>query len=483
MKLNDILKDYNEQTKAMFANANPTLRTLNKDAYGTGVAQANAAQLFYTTNGLFADCELEAAVINATLQPANSIANMLPVRLDNREIIKWSYITGVADGDDTLPDEPCDFGPTPGDVTAAYAYVEPGRYSVSTSTIEIDQIIRKASRGVHEDLYLLGSVRGVSAIPTVEQMTDRGFVERAAVRRQMMLAGRKLQRILMKAFWVGDPSDVAQNTAGGGRKAFLGLDFQISDDYGTMTHVTGTNKTALNSDVKVWTGCVSATHAVYGNIFSTLKMMEYTIWSRANHMGLLPLELAIVMRPELWYDLLQILPCQALQGGCSNVSVSANVVVTSDSVVEIFRDRMAQSMQITLNGRTYPVVLDDFIPGSFVTGEDGEFTTTSTIYFVPMRAAGEPVLYWSLMDYRLIDAQLAPIPGAIRGLMAGWTDGGRFHHSVGLGGNGRCFKIDMKVEPALILRTPMIAGKITGVDACLTQRPGVWADNLTDETV
>lgn len=480
MSLQNLLSEYNKQTENLFASRAPGIQ---KDAYGTGVAQANQAQLFYVTGGLFSDAALDASVINATIQPTLALANMLPVVLDNREIIKWSYITGVDEGADTLPDEPCDFGPAPGNVSVAYAFVEPGRYSVSTSTIEVDQIIRKANRGVHEDLYLLGTVRGVSAMPTPEQLLDRAFVQRAAVRRQMMLAGRKLQRTLLRAFWSGDPADAAQNTVGGGRKAFLGLDIQISADYGTLSHVTGTNKTALNSLVYDWgSECVSATNATLGNIYEALKMMEYTLWSRANHMGLLPVTMNIVMRPELWYDLLQVLPCQALQGGCSNVQVSANIVVNSDSVVEIFRDRMATNMEITLNGRTYPVVLDDFITGSYVNGAGGTFTTTSTIYFVPMAAAGETMLYWSLMDYRLIDQQLAPVPGSVRGMMAGWTDGGRFHHSVGLGGNGRCFKIDTKIEPTLVLKAPHLAGKIIGVDACLTQRPAVFTDTLTNAT-
>lgn len=483
MSLENILNEYNEQTRNLFAN---TSRGVQKDAYGTGVAQSNAAQLFYVTNGLFADAALDATVINATIQPTVALANMLPVVLDNREIIKWSYITGIDESTEgeTLPDEPCDFGPEPGIAYAAYAYVEPGRYSVSTSTIEIDQIIRKANRGVQEDLYLLGTVRGVSAMATPTQLNDRAFVQRAAVRRQMMLAGRKLQRTLLKAFWQGDPTDGGQNTVGGGRKAFLGLDIQISEDYGTLAHVTGTNKAALNSMVLDWgEACINAENAVTGNIYQTLKTMEYNLWSRANHMGLLPLTMNIVMRPELWYDLLQVLPCQALQGGCSDVQVTANVVVTSDAVVEIFRDRMAQNMELTLNGRTYPVVLDDFITGSYVDGANGEFTTTSTIYFVPMVAAGETMLYWSLMDYRLIDQQLAPVPGAARALMSGWTDGGRFHHSVGLGGNGRCFKIDTKVEPALILKAPQLAGKIIGVQACLTSRPAAFVETMTDATV
>lgn len=477
MSLDNILKEYSEQTRNLFASRTPGVQ---KDAYGTGVAQANQAQLFYVTNGLFADATLDATVINATIQPTVALANMLPVVLDNREVIKWSYITGVDEGADTLPDEPCDFGPSPGGVTAAYAFVEPGRYSVSTSTIEIDQIIRKANRGVHEDLYLLGTVRGVSAMPTPEQLSDRAFVQRAAVRRQMMLAGRKLQRTLLKAFWQGDPSDAAQNTVGGGRKAFLGLDIQISADYGTLSHVSGTNKTALNSVVYDWDEeCVNTTNATLGNIYEALKSMEYTLWSRANHMGLLPVTMSIVMRPELWYDLLQVLPCQALQGGCSDVQVTAEANTT---VVEIFRQNMASRMELTLNGRTYPIVLDDFITGSYVNGTAGEFTTTSTIYFVPMVAAGETMLYWSLMDYRLIDQQLAPVPGAARSMMAGWTDSGRFHHSVGLGGNGRCFKIDTKIEPALVLKAPQLAGKIIGVNACLAQRPAAFVETMTDAT-
>lgn len=478
MKMEAILKSYGEQTRNLFAN---TLSQLQPKAWGEGLAMSNEAQTFYNTGGLFADCSLEPAVLNATIQPMQTLSNVIPVVFDNSQLLKWAFITAIDDSDDTLPEEACDFGPSTGNMSACFMIATPGRYSTSTKTLEIDEIIKKAHRGITEDLFLVGSVRGVSAIPSRAQLNDFGFTQRAAYRRQMSLAGRKLQRTLGKAFWVGDPTDDSQYTDGGGRVAFRGLDLLIDDDYAAKEGVTGTNCAALNSDVKTFPFCVNDVDEGGRNMFDYLKALEFTLWNRANGMGLLPFTATFVMRSEMWYSLLQTLPCQMMGNGCQGAANSNTSVNVNDGIVEVVRARMADSMQLTINGHTYPVVLDDFIPVTQVAipgeGEgdpDLGVSYTSSIYFVPLTVAGEQVLEWRLVDYSEITPALSSLPSEFQSIVSGYSDGGRFHWSMALTGNGRCSKFDVKVEPTLVLRAPMLAGKITDVNACLLQDSSVF---------
>ena len=470
MKTIDALKEYRKQTAVHMSGNNPYVQ--NKDI--PGLAAQNEAQLFYTTGGIFADCELQPPIMNVTIQPVNTLANMIPVMFDNSQVMKFGYITEISEGDTDFPETPCDDEPTPGDVAACYATCEHGRYSAGTKTLELDAIIRKAHRGVRDDLYLLGSVRGVSAIASAAQINDQDFVKRAVVRRQISLVGRKLQRSLAKAFWVGDPTDPAQNSGGGGRKAFMGLDLQIANDYGAgHPGVTGTNCVALNSDIKNFPHCVNGADSSGRNIYDYLKALEFTLWNRANGMGLLPVVTAIVMRSEMWYALLQVLPCQIMGTGCGGVNPVTGqgvTVVSNDGSTAIMRDNMAQSMSLSLNGRNYSVVIDDFIP-TVAIATPGGFEYTSTIYFVPLTVAGESVLRWVLVDYNEISPALAGLPGDFAQQVGGHSDGGRFHWA--LTWLKRCFNVSVKIEPCLHLLAPQLAGRIDNVRACLLQDSSV----------
>ena len=121
---------------------------------------------------------------------------------------------------------------------------------------------------------------------------------------------------------------------------------------------------------------------------------------------------------------------------------------------------MRQSMTIDVNGRTYPVVVDDGIfEHNNVNNANcaaGEYA--STIYFLPLTITGNfPVLYRQYKDYAAGTPNLRPL----KGNFIFWTDGGAY--SWTLNQTRWCYDLSSKTEQRVILRTPQLAGRIDAV--------------------
>ena len=477
-----LIDTYRQQTVQSFNTANPNafskgfgisvlkekgLRT--KDGLGEPLPHTNQVELLYNTGGLFADCCLESPILNTLISPIYSMANIIPVRPTIQERTRFGYLTQISDPGTNYPDEPCDESPTIGDLTGAcFADFAPGRLSYQTRTMELDALIKNACRGITDNLYFVGDARGVSAIPQQEWLTNRNLVKRAAVRRSMWNLGRTMQRDIMRQFWLGDPTNLATNTPGGGRREFWGLDFMIADDYGTPAKpwVTGTLCSNLNSDIKDFAlNCVGGAVSLY----NYMQELEDTLFQRASYQGLLPVEWVWVMHPIAWAELIKTLPCEILSYSCANPNISVNVSGDNGLGMVALQQEMRNTMSVTVNGRTYSVVLDQALP--IVTVPPVPPATApsyiSAIYFVPLRVAGEEVLFWQHMDYTQFEDQIAPIPGSADVGLRGWTDGGRFHFIVER--SRRCFAIDGKTELALVFKAPWLAGKIENIRLCPLQ--------------
>lgn len=424
-----------------------------------GVADHQTAQNFYGTGGLFADCTLQRPVVNAVLTPQGGLASRIPVIPTNFKQVTFGFVTQIDDGETTPQDEPCDPSPQVGDVSACKASFSLGRIEYGTKTAELDELIALANSGVHTDLYFVGDVRGKPAIPTSDQLNDPNLVTQSAVRRQLMLWGRRMQKGLHYRFWNGDPTAVSQNGTNGGWKSFWGLNFMIADDYDddeAKPWVTGTNCGALNSDVKDFSLASGGGVVGTDNLYQYLQELADTLEQRAFYMGL-EMTAVIVMHPILWAQVIKALPCDMIADGCSS---DAAVINLNDGGRGMFnmdtRKEMARTKTLELNGKLYDVVLDD---GAALTAVSST-QYKGSIYFVPLTVGSEEVLYWTHMNYTKIESMLQPIPGS-QSDMRGWTDGGRFHFIISR--IKRCFNIDGKIEPALIFRAPHLAGRVDNV--------------------
>lgn len=428
----------------------------------TLAASANAMAKPLNELGFFVDAELERPVINATLSPIYSLVNILPVLPANTAKTKFAFITAFG-GDETgtQPDYPCDDPETINDdISACKIQFEFARKALRTKTGEIDELITVASRGVYDDFYFIGDLRGVSATPA-QQLTanDRDLIVAGAVRKQFSFMGRTWQKWLMKKVWEGDP---ANNTTNGGYKEFYGLNSLVIGDYaGSSLPLTGTtdasNCAALNSDVKDFTDYGDGIVGGSGSIFQVMQELEHTLFMRAQQMGL-QVETAIVMPAVHWNEITKVLPCEMAGDGCSGATVNAN-----DGGNGLFnvamREEMRRSMRVTLNGRSYPVILDDAITYTYAAANT---SYTADIFFLPLTANGEPVLYLEHKNYALVSQTLRPVSRANMNLMEGFSDGGRYLFKVQE--NSFCFEVQGKTEPRLIFRAPHLAGRIQNVE-------------------
>jgi len=256
------------------------------------------------------------------------------------------------------------------------------------------------------------------------------------------------------------------------------LEFLVADDYGTKTNVTGTNKTALNSDIKDFEStCIGAANANTGlGLYGYMSELEDTITQKASLQGFTNVEWVWVMHPTHWAALVKYLPYEMLGDGGTVLAGGASVmnnnvsVVVNDMGIATIRQQLQSSMRLNVNGRTYMVILDDSMPIA-QTGSEAPYSNTGDIYFLPLTVEGQPVLFWESADYRELTNALEPIPGGL-GSLHGHVDGGM--KLVTARHNGFCFLVQAKMELGLVLLAPQLSGKISNVTACVLQSKTVF---------
>jgi hypothetical protein len=326
-----------------------------------------------------------------------------------------------------------------------------GRVARSTETIEMDKVMLKYNRGESTDLRLIGQLLGMGDLNPAG-LNEAQVVDMVTMS-QMVNAAVRLERELCRHSWVGSP---ANNNLGGGYKEFPGLDNQIA--IGQVDAQTNTSCPSLDSDVKDFNyNDVCGTTL---DIVEYMSMLEYFIYSLASDTGVQPVQWVWVMRPQLWYELTACWPCKYNTNRCLTANVGESVVRVDGRENITDRDNMRQAMTIDVNGRNYPVILDNCIDeaSNQTTGnlEAGQFA--SSIYFIPLSITGNfPVTYLEYLDYR----QAASDTALLRGREDFWTDRGIY--SWAIENQKWCYELTVKTEMRIVLRTPQLAGRIDNV--------------------
>jgi len=402
--------------------------------------------------GFMSTPALENPVISTHIRPSG-IDEYLPISPATTVNPLYPVFTGVTDEIGSEPATVCDDGPTAlmkgATMTAVF-----GRLIRSTPILDKGQLAETV-RGQNTELRLLADrgAPGGRLMLGGEIPVDDIF--RSATAGAMFVVATIIQRKLSRMVWQGNPA--TNNQATDGYREFAGLDLQIGT--GRVDALSGVAVASLDSYVK---NANYATLAEY-NIVAHLQDMEYRLRTRAENLfG--SAEFALVMRPEMWNELTALWPIQYntqsggfVLPGMSNVSVSVN----ADSVVTA-RDEMRRSRRITINGYSYPVILDHGIaeenpttpglPGGSLSS--GEFA--STIYMVPLTVAGGfQAIRMEYLDFRIGISQERSA-GLDTGLV--WTDDGRYIWSAKE--EHTCFSFRARIEPRIILFTPHLAGKI-----------------------
>lgn len=415
------------------------------------VGTVQSAGWLHGSLGIFATPGLEREVISTHVRPYG-LGAILPKLPSVFEDPRYGALTGVSDDVGTEPANPCNDAPT-GYIKACNLQAQFGRVARDTETIEMDKLMLRQRRSDFTDLRLLGQMLGDTGF-AVENLNQQQMLN-LVVMKEMISVGVRMERVLAHHLWAGNP---ANNNLGGGYKEFPGLALQVNT--GQVDADTNTACASLDSDVKDFNyNDVCGTTL---DIVEYMSMLEYYIYELADDTGLQPVEWVWVMRPQLWYELTACWPCKYNTNRCTSSYIKdGDQVVRLDGRENISdRDRMRDGLTIDVNGRTYRVVLDNKLPELTPTDtanlQPGQYA--STIYFLPLTITGNfPVLYLEYLDYR----QAASDVALLRGREDFWTDGGMW--SWAIENLNWCFKLKLKSEQRVVLRTPQLAGRIDHV--------------------
>ena len=404
----------------------------------------------FQQGGVFSVPGTDRDVFTAHIRPTG-ISNVLPLIPGNEDNPRYATLTGFTATTGARPTDPCDDSPQ-GFMKGCYLTARFGRDSQDTQTIEFDQLKRKANRGVFDDLILHGRVLGMTDL-TPSGM-DEGQMLNIITMSEMIGAAVQMERDLVSQMWQGS---VANNTAGGGYKEFPGLGVQIAT--GQVDAETNQACPSLDSDVKEFN--YNDVCGTSPSIVEYLSMLEWYLRHNARRMGFEPATWVIAMRPELWEELTACWPCQYNTNRCANaiIGTGSRTVIDGGEMVAA-RDAMRAGMYIDINGRRYQVVEDDgiFEHNSTNNANVAAGSFASSIYMVPVTVSnGFPVTYRQHVDYRLGGDDV----NLLHGLQDFWTDRGVY--SWAIENQKWCYKLSLKTEQRVVLRTPQLAGRIDHV--------------------
>lgn len=397
--------------------------------------------------GIFSTPGLERDIVSAHIRPLG-IATALPIFGTSDENPRFGALTGYTDVDATAePTQPCADAPK-GFVKACTLTARFGLTRRDTQEIDMLKTGLKVNRGDMTDLQLRGRLLGLSGL-TPGNLNEQGVLN-IVVKSEMVGAAVQAERRLSQQMWQG---------TWGAAGEFPGLDSQIAT--GIVDADENVACPALDSDVKDFT--YNAVEGGGKSIVRYVAALEYYIYHVAFRTGMLPVNWVFAMRPELWQVLTEVWPCQYNTNRCSSAMEGTNsrLVIDGERMVAM-RDSMRQTMTIEVNGRSYPVIVDDGIYEHDSTNDAnlaaGEYA--SSIYFIPLTAQGGfPVLYREYLDYR--SAVVGQNVAAMRGTEDFWSDDGIYSWAVTK--YKWCTTFHLRTEQRVILRTPQLAGKIQNI--------------------
>ena len=389
------------------------------------------------------------------------IADILPTRgVRTREVL-LPFITGVEPTSSTEPDGECD-DCISGETESCIQHFPLGRVCRETHDLTIDRVIERLNRG-DIDLTLLNSSLG-SDSPWQPDMgtgdlSGETIMQIATAWALLFELPPLFMHALSPMVFTGNPT----NNQGDGYREFRGADLLINT--GFVDAIENVACPALDSDVKNFNFTDVDGGTVNGATFyEFLEMLEYYVWHNARRMRLWPANWAIVMRPELWQILSGLVPLQAVESALLNTTIQQRYAINLDgSTIVAERDRLRAGMVLPLNGRSYKVVLDDGINeltnATNANLEAGEYA--SDVYFWPLTyLGGRPATRIDYKDFRFINEELRATGGLVGDFYKASPEG-RFAWTWVK--DGWCFKIQAKIEPRIILRTPQLAGRIQNV--------------------
>ena len=405
---------------------------------------------------------IDREVISAMMHWTGVAEHLPRVGVRTMEVL-LPFITGVDPTSSTEPSDECG-DCISGETEACIQHFPTGRVCRETQTMTPDRIIERLNTG-DIDLTLLNDQLG-SESPwhpgdSFGSMGGAQLMQVATAWALLFELPPLFMGSLGPMVYGGNPA----NNQGNGYREFRGLDLLINT--GFVDAFTSTACRALDSDIKnfAYQDVVSAVSPSFHEI---LEMAAAYVMRNAVGQRLAPVQWAVLMRPELWQIYSGLVPTQAVMAALMNqmAILPARMQINMDGAAIVReRDTLRQQMQIPLNGRMYPVILDDGIneinddtdsDNALIPGE-----YASDVYLLPRTFLGNrPATKIEYKDFRFLSGEVAATDGLIGDFYKPSPDG-RFCWTWVK--NGWCFKVQAKIEPRIILKTPQLAARITNV--------------------
>lgn len=452
---------------------NPTVTPVGPYAHGNG--------------GIFAVSGQQPQVFSAMLLPQAGFIDDLPIlysglgqEYDGGDQAGFggmsaplhTYITGVTKGAiETVtnqPTQPCDPGPEGGLVKACTVTMPFGKYRASLS-MNLEQIATLRDRADPTYLQLMNMAPGqTNLVPSmINSAGNSGMLISEFTKRCFTLA-TSWKRFLASRTWIGNPTNSA---ASNNWKDIVGMDLQINT--GNKVDVFTSNVcTALNSDIKDFgSRLVSSNGAVF---YTHIDMLWFYLNWNARRQGLGNCEWTLVMRPELFDEVVKIWPVEQYTEALTAIGAFANGRVNIDGSATIqLRDAMRQGSYLPIRGVPVRVIQDDTVTELDVTNNAklaaGQYS--SDIYFVPRTVlGGMPITY--IQPFRQDAGLVEQVVAEGRLTRTFTTDGGLFRWYIYE--KGPCLQWDIMTMFRVRTHMPQLAGRLQNVAYAPLQHVRSW---------
>lgn len=412
--------------------------------------------------GLLSAPGLSKDIINAMLLPHMGLQSVLPSYPSNEANPLYAILTGVTATTGTEPTGVCDDPPVAGLAKLCEQSYVFGRQSRMTRVFELDRLGLTTNRGEYYDFNLVGNpFTGAGPNDQIPSVPGGGQANQinGEVGKQMFELAVAWGRDFGPRLYTGNPTN---NTAGGGDKYYRGFDALINTGYRDAE----TGVACAAADSIIWNyASQNVSTASMSNMIRTITSIARRLKLNARNMGLNPVKWVIAMRESLFYELSEGWPCNYMTYRCANVFSAGQPQTTSSAELMAMRTEMRGNLDsrtgqfLWIDGEKWDVVFDDFIAETALA--NGAFN--SAIYFVPLTViGGRRVTYMEYVNYDMtggfMDGARAFAPDGAYFT----TDGGRFAWHKKPPANF-CVQALVKSEPRLILRTPMLAARITNI--------------------
>lgn len=418
--------------------------------------------------GLFSFPGLSKPVFSAMILPRLGLQSILPVKPSMDANPLYGIFTGVTATSGSEPSGVCDDPPTAGlSKLCTHTFVF-GRQSRQTPVMQIDRAGLWTNRGEFGDLSFLGNPwQGAAGnnpnVPTVPGTGSVDGVLTNEAKKKIFELAVAWSRDFARVIYTGSPGN---NTAGGGYKEFYGLDRLINTGYSDSE--TNQACPAADSIVRSFGNLDISTNgaALVRNITNMYRNLRYI----AVEAGLDPVKWAICMRWSAFYEVTEIWPCAYLTYRCTNIGTGNTAFVDSNDAIKL-RDDMRGNIYdrtgqyLLIDGERVDVIIDDGITELNNTNQAGvpAGSFRSTLYFVPLTVlGGTPVTYMEYLNFDAPGAAMEVARQFAPGDSYFTSDSGRFLWHKKPPTNW-CVQLLAQTQPRLLLLTPHLAARLTGV--------------------